>query len=147
MDRIGDLGRHLFLDLQTFGMDLNHPRELTDANHTSIRNIAYPCLADYRRHVVLAVALESNAAQHNHFIITFDFFEGLLQNLNGVLSIADEKPFKRARRAGGSLYQTVPLWIVTGPSDNGSKRSLDIGSVGSLNLCAKGSNPLQRINI
>jgi len=34
-------------------------------------------VADDRRHVVLAVAFKTNAAQHDHFIVTFDFLKGL----------------------------------------------------------------------
>ena len=84
IDRIGDLSRHLFLDLQTLGLDLNHAGELTNANHTAAWNISHPSLPDNGRHVMLTMTLEADAAQHNHFVITFDFLESFLQEFDWV---------------------------------------------------------------
>jgi hypothetical protein len=63
--------------LEALGIDLNHPRELANANHTAAWNIAHPGLPDDGRHVILAVALKANATQHNHFVIAFDFLKSL----------------------------------------------------------------------
>src|SRR5262245_22656347 len=137
VDGIGDLSRHLFLNLQTLCIDLDQPCELADANDTAAGHVGHPSLADNGRNVMLAVAFESDAAQHDHFVVTFDFLESLLQDFDWVLSIADKKLLKRARHAGGRLGQTITLWIVTGPSNDCSKCSLDIGSLGPLRHCAR----------
>jgi hypothetical protein len=81
------LSRHLFLDLQTLGVDLNHAGELADANHTAAWNIGHPSLPDDGRHVMLTMALEADATQHNHFVITFDFLESFLKEFDWVLGI------------------------------------------------------------
>src|SRR5512135_489556 len=101
IDRIGDLSCHLFLNLQPLGIDPNHPCELADANHAAAWNVAYPGLTDDGRHMMLAVALEANATQHNHLVIAFDFLESLFQDFDRILSIADEKLLKRARHTSG----------------------------------------------
>jgi hypothetical protein len=42
------------------------------------------------------MTLEADAAQHNHFGITFDFLESFLQEFDWVLGVADKKLFERA---------------------------------------------------
>jgi hypothetical protein len=96
---------------------------------------------------MLAMALEADTAQHNHFVITLVFLEGFLQEFDWVLGVAGKKLFERACHASGSLEQAFPFWIIAGPSDNGSKRSFDVGPIGSVNLCAQGPDPLQRTHI
>ena len=76
----------------------DHPSELADANNVAVWNVGHPGLANDGRHVMLAMALETNATQHDHFVIAFDFLEGLLQDLGRILGIADEKLFERALR-------------------------------------------------
>src|SRR5271169_4182558 len=95
IDRIRDLSRHLFLDLQTLSVDLNHAGELADANHTAAWNISHPSLPDDGRHVMLTMAFEADTTQHNHFVITFDFLESFLQEFDWVLGVADKKLFER----------------------------------------------------
>ncbi len=62
-------------------------------------------MADDRRHVMLAVAFETNAAQHDHFVITFDFLEGLLQDRLGILIVAAKILLVGARQAGRRLLE------------------------------------------
>jgi hypothetical protein len=42
VDGIGDLRRHLFLDLQALGIDVNHARQLGDAHHAAVWNVGHP---------------------------------------------------------------------------------------------------------
>src|SRR5512139_2927035 len=137
VDRVGDLSRHLFLNLQSFGIDLDQPGELTNANDTAARHIGHPRLADNGCQVMLAMAFEPNATQHNHFVISFDLLEGLLQDFDRVLSIANKKIFERAYHASGRLSQTVTFWIVADPSNNCSKCGFDISSLGPLRHCVR----------
>jgi hypothetical protein len=45
------------------------------------------------------MALEANGTQRNHFVIPLNFLERLLQDLDGVLAIADKKLAIRPRHA------------------------------------------------
>src|SRR5215813_2970563 len=132
IDCICDLSSHLFLNLQTLGKYLYDAGKLANANHTTAWNVGDPNLADDRRHVMFAMALEANATQSNHFVIPFDLLECLLQNLDRVLAVAGKKFFKRARHACGSLGQTITFWIVAGPLNNAPKCRFDVGSVWSI---------------
>ena len=40
---------------------------------------------------MLAMALKTDATEHDHLVIAFDFLEGLLQNQRGILAITGEK--------------------------------------------------------
>jgi len=64
-----------------------------------------------------------------------------LQEFDWVLGVADKKLFERACHAGWRLDQTFPVWIIAGPSNNGSKRSFDISPVGPANLGPQGLIP------
>jgi len=44
---------------------------------------------------------------------------------------------ERARHASGRLHEAITFWIVPRPSNNGSKRGFDIGSLGPLMHCAQ----------
>ena len=52
----------------------------------------------------------------------------------------------RAMRAG-VLDQAFPFWIIAGPSNNGSKRSFDISSIGPVDLGPQGFDSFQRMHI
>src|SRR4051812_10948048 len=69
VDGVGDLGGQLFLNLEAPGIDVDDARPLADANHAAIWNVGHPGPADDRRHVVLAMAVETDAAQHDHLVI------------------------------------------------------------------------------
>src|SRR6476619_3622542 len=51
MDGVGNLRGHFLLNLQAPGIDVDHARELADADHAAIWNVGYPGLANDRRHV------------------------------------------------------------------------------------------------
>jgi hypothetical protein len=78
---------------------------------------------------MLAMALESNATQRNHLVITLDFLESLLQNLDRILGVTGKILFECAGDASRRFDQTIAFRIVAGPSDNGSQSSLHLGSV------------------
>jgi hypothetical protein len=136
VDRVGDLRRHLFLNLQAPGVGLHHPGEFADANHAPARDVRHPSLTDDRGQVMLAMALEADATEHDHFVIAFDFFEGLLQKQCGILAVASKEFLEGTSDASGSFDQAVSLWIISRPSNDGSERTFDIGSVGPAGLDA-----------
>jgi hypothetical protein len=117
------------LDLQAPCINLNHSRELADADHTAIGNVGHPCAADNGRQVVLATALEADTAQHDHLIVAFDLIEGFAQHRRRILTIADESLFQRASDARGSFNQSVAFRIVAAPADDGAHGGLDLGAV------------------
>ncbi len=128
LNRVGDLGRHLFLNLEALGVSIDNPRELRDADDAAARNIGDPGAADDRRHVMFAVALETDAAQHDHLVIAFDLLEGLLQDRLGVLVVAAEILFERARHAGRRFLQAIARRVVAGPADDRLERFLDFAA-------------------
>ena len=99
-----------------------------------VRNVRHPGLTDDRRQVMLAVAREPDAAEHDHFVITFGFFEGLLQDQCGILAVASKIFLEGTREASGSFDQTVPLRIITRPANDGPERIFDVGSGGPAGL-------------
>ena len=97
IDRVCDLSSHLFLDLQTFCIHFYDPGEFADTNDPTTWNICHPSLADDGGHVMFAMALEANGTQRNHFVIPLNFLEGLLQDLDGVLTVTGKKLVVRPR--------------------------------------------------
>ena len=77
----GDLRGHLLLHLEAAREDVDHARELADADDLVGRQVADMGAADDRRHVVLAVRLELDVAQHDHLVVAADFLEGAAQVL------------------------------------------------------------------
>src|SRR5712671_4393189 len=144
VDRIGDLRRQLFLDLQPLGIDVDHAGELADADHPAVRDVTHPGLADDGRHVVLAMTLEANAAQHDHLVVAFDLLKGPLQDLDRVLGVAGKEFLEGARDARRRVEQASPLRIVAGPTDDGADRRLDFGALGPLGLWLRLFGPFRR---
>ena len=131
VDRVGDLRRHLLLDLQPLGVRLDDARELGDADDAPVGDIGDPGAPDDRGEVMLAVALEADAAQHDHLVVAFGLREGLGQDLLRVLVIAAKVFLVGARHARGRLDEAVAVGIVAGPADDGADRGLDLGAAGA----------------
>jgi hypothetical protein len=110
-----------------FCVDVHHPRELADADDATLRDIGHPGAADDRRHVVLAMAFEANAAQDDHLVIAFDLLKGLLQDFGRILRIAGKILCEGARNPVRRVVQAVAGGIVARPADHGPDRLLDLG--------------------
>lgn len=63
LNGIGDLRRHLLLDLEPFGVSFDHACQLGDADDTPGRHIGHPGTADDRCHMMLAVAFGGNSGR------------------------------------------------------------------------------------
>src|SRR6185312_14139747 len=87
---VGDLRRHLLLDLQALRIDLDEPRQLRDADDAAVRQIGDMRLADDRRDMVLAMRFEADVLQYDHLVIAVDLAEGAMQLLDGVAAVAAE---------------------------------------------------------
>jgi hypothetical protein len=81
-----------------FSVDFDDPGELTDANYPTARDVRYPGPTDDRREVMIAVALEADAAEHNYFVIALEDLEGLLQNQRRILAVPGEILLKGSSR-------------------------------------------------
>ena len=97
--------------------------------------------------MVFAMTLEPDAAKHDHLVIAFDLLEGLLQDLDRVLTITREELLERACHARRRLAQAIPLGIIARPPDDGPDRRLDLGSTGLLDLRLRRSCTIQRMHI
>ncbi len=69
--------------------------------------------ADDRRHVVLAMAFETDAAQHDHLVVALDLLEGLLQDGFRILAIAAEPFLEGLGDAGRRFLQAIACGVLT----------------------------------
>src|SRR6185437_9132647 len=60
LERVGDLRRHLFLDLQAMREHFDEARELRDADDAPVGQIGDMRLADDRREMMLAMRFETD---------------------------------------------------------------------------------------
>src|SRR5215212_1306162 len=72
-DGIGDLGGHGLLRLQALGEDLDHARNLGDADDAAAGQVGHVSHAEERGDVVLAVAFDADVAQHHEIVIAARF--------------------------------------------------------------------------
>ncbi len=116
---LGDLAGQGLLVLQAAGEDLHHPRQLGDAHHPLGRHIGDVGLAEERSHVVLAVALHLDVAQHDDIVVAA-VLEGPLQQGVGILGIAREPFLERLDHPARGLDQALAGGVVAGPGDQGA---------------------------
>ncbi len=106
-DRVGDPRRHLLLDLQAAGVDLDNPGELADADDPTIGQVADVSLADDRHHVVLAMALERDVLEHDDLVVAADLLEGPADRLDRLVLVAAEELLVGADDAIGRAEQAL----------------------------------------
>ena len=85
LDRLADLRREGFLHLQPPGEDVDHARQLRQADDTAIGQICNVGDPGKGRDVVLAMALEAHVAQQDHVAIAGDVLEGAGELGGGIL--------------------------------------------------------------
>ena len=88
VDAARDLRGHLFLDLEATCVDVDHARELADADDAVGRQVSDVGAADDRRHVMLTMRLELDVAQHDHLVVA----RGLLERPTQVIARVDPVP-------------------------------------------------------
>src|SRR5690606_23976599 len=134
LDHLGDLRGHLLLDLEAPRIGLDHARELADAHHLAIGQVADVSTADDRRHVVFAVAFELDVAQHDHLVVAADLLEGALEVLARVLAIAAEPVAVGIDHALGRVEQAFARGIIAGPAQQGADGGLGLVAVHAVAL-------------
>ena len=110
-------------------------------------DVSHPRPPENRRHVMFAMALEPDAAQHDHLVIAFDFVERFLQDRGRILGVAHESFLQRAGDAGGSLDQAATLRVIACPPKDGSHRSFDLGAIGPGGMDVQAPHRLKRAHI
>ena len=75
---------------------------------------------DDRRHVVLAVALELDVAQHDQLVVTADFLEGARKVFVGIQAVATEPVRVRLGDTLGGVDQAFAGGVLTGPGEQGA---------------------------
>ena len=112
-----DLGGHLLLDLQPPRIDVDQPRQLGNSDHAVARQIADVHAADDRRHVVLAMRLETDVAQHHHLVVAAGLLEGPLEIVARIILVTGKPFLISAHDAPRRGQEPFPVWIVAGPTD------------------------------
>ena len=115
LDGVGDLHGHGLLGLETLGEDLDQTGQLGETDDLAGRHVRDPGLAQERRHVVFAVALHVDAAQHDHVVIALHVLEGARQLLGRVAVVAGEPLAIGLDDALGRVQQAFAVGIVAGP--------------------------------
>ena len=133
-DRVGNLSRQFFLNLQAFSVRLYNACKFGNANDASIRDVGDPGAADDWGHVVFAVALKPNAAQDDHAVVAVGFFKRLLKNRFGIFRVAFEILFVSTRDARWRFMQPVAIWIFACPEQNRAYGGLDFGAAWLLEI-------------
>ena len=83
--------------------------------------------ADDRRHVMLAVRGEFDVAQHDHLVVTGNFFEGAAQFLARIFGIARKPVLVGIGYARRRVDQTFAGWIVAGPAQQDAHGIFGLG--------------------
>src|SRR5262245_32618665 len=83
---------------------------------------------------MFTMALEADATEHDHFIITFDLLESSLQNPGCILTITGKKLFKRSRETLRCFDQTRTSGIIASPADDRAKSLFYFCSIGSAGI-------------
>ena len=128
VDAASNLGGHFFLHLEAAREHVHHPGELADADHLARGQVAHVRAPDDGRHVMLAVRLELDVAQHDHLVVTGRFFEGAQQVLARVDGVAREPVGIGVDDTFRRVEQAFASGIFTGPAQQRAYRGLSLGA-------------------
>ena len=112
VDRVGDLGCELLLDLQALGVDVDDARELGEPDHAAVGDVRDMRLAHERHHVVLAVAVDLDVLEEHQLVVALDLAEGALQRLEGIGVVAPEVLVHGLDDPGWGVDQAFPRGVV-----------------------------------
>src|SRR3546814_20867080 len=106
----------------------------SDVCSSDLGQVADVGLADDRRHVVFAVALELDVAQHDHLVVAGNLLEGALQVLARIVGVAAEPVSVGVDHALGRVEQALPSRIVASPAQQGTPRVLGLPAADAVAL-------------
>lgn len=103
-DRFRDLVGHALLQLQAARKDVDQPRDLTEADDTSVRDIRDVALAEKWKQVVFAQAVKVDVPHDDHLAI-IHAEQGAVEHLIDVSAIATREKFQRRLDSLWGPYQ------------------------------------------
>jgi hypothetical protein len=115
-DAVCDLRCQLFLHLETSCVAVDDACELADTHHLVGGQVPDVHSADDGRHVMLAMRLERDIAQHHHLVVAAHLLEGPAQVVGGVTLVAGEPVPVGVDDALGRLQQSFPSRIIASPT-------------------------------
>ena len=130
LDRLADLRRERFLHLQPAGEDVDHARQLRQADDAAVGQIGDVGDAGEGRDVVLAMAFEAHVAQQDHVAIAGDVLEGAGELGGGILAVAAEPLLVGLDDALGRIGEPRARRIVAGPGEQRAHGVLGLGAGG-----------------
>src|SRR5262245_53722541 len=147
LNAIRDLRRQRFLHLQPPRERLDDARELADADHRAIGEVPDVHFADDRRHVMLAVRLEADVAQHDHLVVALDLAERAPQELDGIIVVAAEPVFVGAHDAARGTEEPLALGVVADPLEQRAYGRFGFAARGFALFLGRGSSSAGRHSI
>jgi len=126
LDRVRDLSRHLFLNLQALCIDFHDTGQLRNANDTVLRQIRDMGRSDDWDHVVLAMAFEGDIPKQDHLVIAFGFLEGPRQHLGRILRVTGEELLIGANNAIRRVDQPLAVRVVACPAQQRTHRGFRV---------------------
>ena len=118
LDAVADLLRQALLDLQAAGIGLDHARDLGQAGDPPVRDIGHMCLADERKHVMLAQREQFDVLDQDHLAVRLREDGGLYDFLT-ILEISLRQELHGFRHALRRLGETFPLDVLAEELENG----------------------------
>src|SRR6185436_7299248 len=115
LNAVRDLRGQRFLHLQPAGERFDDACQLADADDFSVGKVADVHSADDRRHVMLAVRLEADVAQHDHLVVALDLAERAPQELERVFVVPAEPIFVGADDSARCSDEAFAIGVVADP--------------------------------
>jgi len=131
-DALRDLRGQLLLHLEAPRIALDHACELADADDLAIGQVADVGLADDRRHMVLAMALELDVAQHDQLVVAGDLLEGALEVFARLVGIAAEPVAVGIDDALGRVQQSLARRVLAGPAQQRANGVLGLVAINTV---------------
>ena len=110
--RLGDLRRQVFLNLQTARKNIDNARDFRQSDDFAIGNVSDVGAADEWEQMMLAHRIEFDVFDENDFA-RFRIEDGVVDDLLDALAIALREKFHRARRPSWRFRQALAIPVFT----------------------------------
>jgi len=111
-ERVRNVIRESFLDLQAVGKHVYDPGDLRKAYNLSLRDVRNMRLSEERQHVMLAKRIDFYVANEDHTVMRF-LENRAVDDIVNALPIPARQPFDGKFHAGWRLQKTFALGIFT----------------------------------
>jgi hypothetical protein len=96
---------------------------------------------------MLAIAFETDVAQHDHLVIALDLLEGPLQHGHRVFLVAAEPLAVGAGHPAGCVEQALAVRVVASPAQQGAHRFLGLGGGRAFDRLSIGFDQGHRVDL